>query len=312
MPLDNVIFPDAFRLANRNPLSLEPKEHANTIKDFQVALFESAQRAINRLTPQVIPAGSILMRNVGAEFGKTGYEARRIPPNASKKTNVRWSGCIEGTKIARGALYTSLDAKGLVSEARRYSRERMEREVPWQGSTTGKAKYTVFGPAEKDYKQMLVGRVYYAFKLLRDITVVDLTPSAAPTFYASIEGDKAYQKSKERLRVQAELWRIVLDPVDYTGSRPIGLSILAGANGMHIRVQTAQAEASDLTGDGANIVIGGADDEQISFLEPVGRLAAGISDGRLALIQADLDPAHASKKVVVPGSVLQTGNTDKH
>jgi hypothetical protein len=168
----------------------------------------------------------------------------------------------------------------------------------------------MFGPAEKDYKQMLVGRVYYAFKLLRDILVVDLTLSAAGAFYASIEGDKGYQKSKERLRMQSELWRIAFDPVDYTGSRPIGLSILAGANGIHIRAQTAQPEASDLAGDGANIVIGRADDEQISFLEPVGRLAAGTSDGRLALTQADLDPAHASRKVVVPGSVLQTGNTD--
>lgn len=311
MPLDNVIFPDAFRLANRNPLGLEPKEHTRTIQDFQVALFESAQRAFSRLTPQVLPAGSILMRNVGSEFGKTGYEARKVPPNASKKTNVRWSGCIEGTKIGCGALYTSLDAKGLVSEARRYSREKMEREVPWQGSMTGKARYTVFGPAEKDYKQMLVGRVYYAFKLLRDITVVDLTPSTAGAFYAAIEGDGACQKSKERLRIQSDLRRVVFDPVDYTGSRPIGLSILAGANGIHIRVQTAQSEASDLAGDGANIVIGGADDEQISFLEPVGRLVAGISGGRHALIQADLDPAHASRKVVVPGSVLQTGNTEK-
>ena len=100
---------------------------------------------------------------------------------------------------------------------------------------------------------------------------------------------------------------MVFDPVDYTASRPIGLSILAGASGVHIRVHTAQSEVPELAGDGTNIVIGGVDNEEIHFLEPIGRLVAGVSDGRPALIQVNLDPADADRKVVVPGSVLPTG-----
>ncbi len=308
MPLDNIIFPDAFKLANRNPEGLSREEHEKTIINFQLAVFESGKRAFNKLQPRIIQAGAVLMRNVKAEFGKTGYEPRTIPPNASKKTDVRWSGLIKDTNIARGALYTSLDSKGLLNEAMRYKRDVTRREVPWKGSASGKAAYTVFGPSTRDYQQLLVGRVYYSFKLTQDIKVVDLTPSVSSRFYDAVENDPAYQKMKRDLRVQPDLWRIAFDPVDYTGSRPLGLSILVGHSLDAIQVQTAQTEVPEIPGLGLNVVIGGDDGKQLNFLQPIGKLIVGTSAGRPALLEVGLDAAQSEQTVVVPGSVLPTAD----
>jgi hypothetical protein len=308
VPLDNILFPDAFKLANRNPQGLSPKEHKETITNFQIALFESGKRAFNNLQPRVIQAGAVLMRNVKAEFGKTGNQARTVPPNASKNTTVRWSGSIQGTNIARGALYTSLNCKGLLNEAMRYKREAITREVPWKGSATGKATYTFFGPSTRDYQQLLVGRVYYSFKLTQDIKVVDLTPSVFSKFYEAVENDPAYQKVKRDLRVQSDLWRIAFDPVDYTGSRPLGLSILVDRSVDAIQVQTAQTEIPGIPGPGLNVVFGGDDGKQLTFLQPTGKLVVGTSGGHSALLEVSLDGAQSERTVVVPGSILHTGD----
>lgn len=304
MPLDNVIFPEPFQLSNRNPRGLPKPAQLAAITNFQAAVFESASRARNTLRPSVLLAGTILMRNVPSEYGKTGDQARTVPSNASKSTKVRWSGLIEGTAISMGALYTSLDAKGLLSEAMRYRRGTIVRSLPWVGSPSAKAKYTVFGPTSKDYAQLLVGRVYYTFKLKNDITVFDLTPSAASGFYKTIESDREYQAARRDLRIQPELWRIAFDPVDYTVSRPLGLSVLLGPIGHGLRVESAQNEIPEIAGSGANVVLGGADGRQINFLEPVGKLLAGTSEGHPALLEIKLDHGAMDHAAVMPGSVL--------
>jgi hypothetical protein len=244
----------------------------------------------------------MLMRNVGSKYGKD--EARTVPPNASKKTELRWSGSIEGTTICRGALYTSLDAKALINEAMRYRREKMERSVAWIGDPSGKAKYIVFGPTTKDYAKLLVGQIYYTFRLKNAIAVFDLMPSAASGFYRTIEADREYQAARRDLRIQPELWRIAFDPVDYTGSRPLGLSVLLGSVGQGLRVESAQNEAPEIVGSAANVVLGGADGETIRLLEPVGKLLAGRSEGYPALLETRLEPGAMDYGAVVPGSVL--------
>ena len=246
------------------------------------------------------------MRNVNAEYGGTGNQARTVPPNASKNTTVRWSGHIEGAQISRGALYRSVDAKGLLNEAVRYQRETITRQIPWIGSSTGEAKYTVFGPAAKDYQKLLVGRIYYTFRLTRPIKVVDLTPSAAGAFYEAIEGDRQYQAAKKDLQVQPELWKIAFDPVDYTGSRPLGLSILLGYPVEGVRAETAQTEVPETAGLGANVVLSGDDGKQVEFLQPVGKLLAGTSDGHSALLAIKVDGTGTDHATVLPGSVLPT------
>lgn len=138
MALDNVIFPEPFRLATRNPQS---------VSNFQLALFESAKRACRGLNPVFIPSGEKVFRNVKDRFSK--WEARQVPPEASKTPN-RWSGLIAGTNLGRRALYTSQDPKGFLDEALRYSRRKETKEIPWVGSNTGRAKYTIFGPASDD------------------------------------------------------------------------------------------------------------------------------------------------------------------
>jgi len=304
MPLDNMIFPEPFKLSNRNPRGLPERAQRATITNFQLAVFESANRATNKLRPSVLPAGTVLMRNVSCEHGKTGDQARTVPPNASKNTGVRWSGLIEGTTICKGALYTSLDVQGLLNEGMRYRRETISKNVPWMGNPSGKAKYTVFGPTTKDYAELLVGHVYYTFKLNSAITVLDLTRSAAREFYTSIEGDREYQAARRDLRIQPELWRIAFDPVDYTGSRPLGLSVLLGSMGQGLRVESAQNEVPEIAGASTNVVLGGADGRQISFLEPLGKLLAGRSEGHPALLEIRLDHGAMDHAAVMPGSVL--------
>jgi hypothetical protein len=301
MPLDNVIFPDRFRMANRNPHELSPEEQRKSIANFQIAIFEAGRRAYNKVNPRVIQAGSILMRSVESEFGKTGEQARTIPPGASKKLNVRWSGLIEGTAVGRGALYTSLDCKGLLNEAVRYKRKRIPRKVDWKG---GEATYTVFGASTKDYGELLVGRVYYSFKLTQDIQVVDLTPSACNGFYDAVENDPGYKAARKDLRVQQHLWQMAFDPVDYTGSRPLGLSMIACHPVHGIQVQTAQTEVPELPGQGLNVVLGGDDDKQLHYLKPIGKLIAGTSGGHSALLEVSLDGKQGEHEIVVPGSVL--------
>lgn len=51
VPLDNLIFPEPFKLSNRNPLGLTEHAQRAAITNFQVAVFESANRAMNK-TPQ--------------------------------------------------------------------------------------------------------------------------------------------------------------------------------------------------------------------------------------------------------------------
>jgi hypothetical protein len=261
----------------------------------------------------VLSAGTTVLRNVKSEYGKTGDQARTVPPTASKNAGVRWSGLIEKTNIGKGALYTSLDLKGFLNEARRYARTAVTRSIPWVGGSNGEAQYTVFGPTTNDYSQLLVGHAYYVFKLKHPITVVDLTPSSKSEFYATVEAYRDYQLAKRDLGVQVPLWRIASDPIDYTGSRPLGLSALFGGGIEGIKVESAQDEVFEIQGSSTNIVLAGEDGKQIDFLEPVGKLMAGTSAGRSALIEIGLTHGTTDRATVLPGSVLQTDppKTDK-
>ncbi len=298
MALDNMIFPLPFRLSSRDSAK---------VTNFQVAAFESGKRAGGKLTKSILSAGTTVLRNVKDEYGKTGDQARTVPPSASKNTGVRWSGLIQDTNIGKGALYTSLDMKGFLNEARRHARTAVTRTIPWLGSSNGEAQYTVFGPTTKDYGQLLVGHAYYVFKLKHPITLVNLTPSSNSEFYSTIEASRDYQLAKRDLGVQAPLWRIASDPVDYTGSRPLGLSALLGSNVEGLRVESAQDEVSEIAGSATNIVLAGEDGKQIDFLEPMGKLVAGTSEGRPALLEIKLNHGTTDRGSVLPGSVLPTG-----
>jgi hypothetical protein len=48
VPLDNLIFPEPFKLSNRNPRGLSEHAQRAAITNFQVAVFESATRATNK------------------------------------------------------------------------------------------------------------------------------------------------------------------------------------------------------------------------------------------------------------------------
>ncbi len=303
MSLDNMIFPLPFRLSSRD---------AGKVTNFQIAAFESGKRARGKLKRSVVPAGATILRNVKSEYGKTGDQARTIPPSASTRTDVRWSGQIQNTRIGKGALYTSLDLKGFLNEARRYTRSAITRSIPWRGSSNGEAQYTVYGPATKDYGQLLVGHAYYVFRLKHPIGVADLTPSVSSEFYDAVEASRDYQLAKRDLGVQAPLWRIASDPVDYTGSRPLGLSALLGGDIEGLRVESAQDEVFEIQGSATNIVLPGEDGKQIDFLEPVGKLVAGTSQGQPALVEIKLHHGTIEHAAILPGSVLPTGpQTDK-
>ncbi len=297
MPLDNMIFPLPFRLSSRDSAK---------VANFQVAAFESGQRARGKLRRSVLGAGATVLRNVRSEYGKTGDQARTVPPSGSRNTGVRWSGLIENTNIGKGALYTSLDLKGFLNEARRYARTTVTRVIPWIGGSNGEAQYTVFGPTSNDYRQLLVGHTFYVFRLKRPINVVDLTPSTSSEFFATVETCRDYQLAKRDLGVQVPLWRLASDPVDYTGSRPLGLSVLLSGDIEGLRVESAQDEVVEIQGSATNIVLAGEDGKPINFLEPVGKLMAGTSEGRPALVEIKLDHGSADLTTVLPGSVLAT------
>jgi hypothetical protein len=146
------------------------------------------------------------------------------------------------------------------------------RTIPWVGSSNCKAEYTVFGPTTKDYSQLLVGHTYYIFQLKHPITVVDLSPSAYNEFYSSVEASRGHQLAKRDLGVQVPLWRIASDPVDYTGSRPLGLSILLGSDTEGLRIESAHDEVSEIAGSATNIVFPGDDGRQIDFSSLWGNL----------------------------------------
>jgi len=304
MSQDNVIRPGPFQLANRKPVWLPEEKQGNAILNFQVAIFESGKRAFKKLSPKTISAGSTLLRNVTSPNCANAFMARAVPPNASRKTNVRWSGFIEGTNISKGALYTSGDLNGLLNEAMRYKRDRIERKVPWRGSTTGTATYLCFGPTTRDYDKLLVGQVYYAFELLKSLRVVDLTWPISGEFYEAVENDRSYQNAKRDLRVQQDLRKIAFDSgEDYTGSRPLGLSVLLNSATDGMQVQTAQCETREIAGDGLNIVLGGDDGKEIQFLKPVAKLMSGKSHGYQALLKVPLDGT-STGPTILPGSVL--------
>jgi hypothetical protein len=304
MTLDNVIFPEPFKLSNRNPHGVTSDKQAKLISNFQLALFESAKRASHGLKQVIVPQGEKVLRSVKDRF--SNMDARKVPPGASMKTDVRWSGLIAGTNVCRGALYTSQDTKGFLNEARRYSRAREIKEIPWTGGNAGTAKYTVFGPASEDYRQLLVGQTYYTFVLKDAISVADLTPASSSNFYTRIDADRGYQAAKRDLRVQPDLWKLVFDPVDYTASRPVGLSVLLGSQLSGIRVISAQSEVPELPGSGHNLVLGGEDGKDIAYLRPTGQLIAGTSNHRPALIEISFDGINTNAGTILRGSVLKT------
>jgi hypothetical protein len=302
--MDNVIFPDPFRLDSRNPRGLSKNSQENAIKNFQMAVFESAKRAAGKLKIVRTAAGEKILRSVNYEFKD---DAQRVPPRASRSTENRWSGAIPKTDIRRGALYTSLDLKGFVNEAMRHKRVGTTSKVRWEGSRSGFAEYTTYGPTSKDYKELLAGKVYRVFELKHSIDLADLSKAQAAKFYEQIENDRVYRTACNDLRVTQKLIPLVFDPVEYTSSRPVGLSVLLGHSGEGIRVVTAQAEASELKGSGYNLVLGGDDGEKISYLRPTGMLIAGTSSHQPALLEVDdVGGSHPSQGTVVPGSILDT------
>lgn len=133
---------------------------------------------------------------------------------------------------------------------------------------------------------------------------MDLTPQTASKFYTQIEADPAYQAAKRDLRVQADLRKLVLDPLDYTASLPLGLSVLLGLDVDGMRVISAQNEVPGLLGSGHNLVLGGDDGQAIAYLRPTGKLIAGVSNRRSALIEVDDDGLRLDNGVIVPGSVI--------
>jgi hypothetical protein len=304
MSLENVIFPAPFRLANRNPLGLTPEKQARSISNFQLAVFESASRALKHLTPIIIPAGVEVLRNVPEPWCPDGFAARTIPVWASQSTKNRWSGTLVGTGISKGALYTALDVRALLNEAMRYRRTENEKKIAWQGSPSGEATYMTWGPTTSDYNKLLVDRIYYKFQLQRWIVVGDLTHAASGDFYRHIENDPAYQAAKKDLRLQVDLATIASDLVDYTGSRPLGLSLLLNPSFDGLQAQTAQSELPIVPGSGINVVLGGDDGKQVQVLRPVSKIIAGTSDGRPALLEVGLDGKRMDPVVVVPGSIL--------
>jgi hypothetical protein len=320
MPLDNVIFPKQFSLGERDP---------EKVKLFQQALFRAASDAQPLLSYLVKPAGTKILRNVPANIKKehaildwsgrraksfklpcsmTAEEAATIPAGSSQKTNNRWSGQIKGTNISSGALYTCLDPISFANEALRYTRGTTLKSVPWKGSPNGKAEYTVFGPAAKDFGQMLVNRIYFVFTTTTALRIANLNPSASATFYEAIESNHSYQIAKQALRVRPHIRELIFDLVDYTASRPIGLAILLGKFAHALTVQSAQKELSTEE-SGENLVLGGADGQILKFLRPSGRLAEGTEGGIAALLEIPGKTGTADR-IVLPGFVLPTSNKE--
>jgi hypothetical protein len=289
MPLDNIIFPKAFQLGSRDPAR---------VRDFQVAILESAKRASSLLTHKRIARGQMVFRNASEKYMK---DPRRVPPHASESLTNRWSGSIASTTFRHGALYTSEDLNGFVNEAMRYNRIGHRRSVPWKGD---KAEYTVFGPASSDYSKLLVGQVYYGFTVDYSIDVLNATPEDAPRFYAHIEADKSYQAAKNALGLSGDMGKLVANFVDYTASRPVGLSVLLGSSAEGLRVRTAQNEAVTPGNGGYNLVLRGDDGAEISYLRLKSRFIAGNSGGQSALMETDASDSSAVTGDIVPGSVI--------
>lgn len=262
--------------------------HNDARTNRSVAIYEAAckQRQAMPLAP--ICSGTAVYRSIprGHMFS-TARGARRIPDDASKRSGNRWDGKIaeagntQGQQIGRGGINLSSDTNAVFNESMFYSRPLIETE------TEGGVSYRIRG-ASADLHTLFARRLFVKFELRNRIDVVDLhaNEKRVTAFLYAVQEDRGVQAAQRDLKKQdpgvgdLDLVRAVRLPDNYyyDVTRALGVAAMSHTSAAGLAVDTVRNDWARANDSQGNLILGGEDGQELSFLEPVAEIIVGLDN----------------------------------